>query len=552
MAPLAMFGPSAFRMASKAQFIAAQFSTRAFGSSLLRRAATDSPQHTPAVSPKPKIRWLKTKIVVGLFVAANIFDNTLNDDWDTVLDRIRPGISESERARRPKVVILGTGWGALNLLRKINADQYQVSIVSPRNYFLFTPLLPSTCAGAIDTRCIIEPIREYCRRANASHATFYEAECTKIDHENNKLHCTRSPQGVYREKGPFTSFELEYDYLVVAVGTQSATFGIPGVKENALFMKEAPDGRRLRGRIIDSLESANIPGNEDDLQRLLHFVVVGGGPTGVECAAELHDFVDNEVKEFFPDLRDKVTITLIEALPNVLSMFSKSLVEYAEQKFHRDDIDVLTRTLVTKVDQTHVYVKKLETGEVSKMPYGTLLWASGVATRPVVSDLMKAIGAENGQTSPRALTVDGKMLVKGTENIFALGDCAFINLPPTAQVAAQEGKYLGRVLRKAKTAMIQDKETGTRDAFRKYMEQAPSFEYSHMGAFAYLGDNAAIADFTTSADSAGGILGTSAGTTTYFLWRSVYFTKLLSFRNRVLVCVNWVFTEIFGRDTSRR
>ncbi|KNC86491.1 hypothetical protein SARC_01362 [Sphaeroforma arctica JP610] len=410
---------------------------------------------------------------------------------------------------------------------------------------------------AVDTRCIIEPIREYCRRSNAKHAIFYEAECLHIDEKNNKIKCKRTPQGVYSEKGPWNEFELDYDYLVVATGTQSATFGIPGVKENALFMKVATDGRKLRGRIIDSLESANIPG-ATDLQSLLHFVVVGGGPTGVECAAELHDFVANEVKEFFPDLADKVSITLIEALPHVLSMFSKSLVEYAEQKFHRDSIDVLTRTLVTKVDETHVYVKNLESGETSKMPYGTLLWASGIATRPVIAELIKNLGEEAGQKSPRALSVDGHMKVLGTRNIFALGDCAFMNLPPTAQVAAQQvaccgftGKYLGRLIRKGRNAMIGDTKNGTHE-FDSYVENAEEFNYNHMGAFAYLGDNAAIADFSTKADAAGGILGTSAGTTTYFLWRSVYFSKLLSFRNRVLLGVNWVFTEIFGRDTSRR
>lgn len=503
-------------------------------------------------APKKERKYFKTKLFLGLFAVIFIGDIAINDDWDTQLDKFRPNISDEERAKRPKVVILGTGWGALSVIRKMRADQFDVTVVSPRNYFLFTPLLPSTCAGAIDTRCIIEPIRDFCARANASSVKFFEAECTNIDSANNKIKCKRNSQNYYREisKKGIDEFELEYDYLVVACGTESATFGIPGVREHALFMKEAPDGKRLRGRIIDSLESANMPTGQKDLDRLLNFVVVGGGPTGVECAAELHDFVKQEVSQFFPHLKAKINITLIEAQSNVLSMFSKSLVDYTEEKFRRSAIDVKTRTLVTGVDDKDVTVKSLDTGELSKIPYGTLLWASGVASRPFVKDLMKKIGKENGQTSPRALVVDEKCRVKGSDNIFAIGDCAFMGLPPTAQVAGQQGKYLGRLLRNGGELMYQGKKSGNDEAFTNYLDDATAFGYNHMGAFAYLGDNSAIADFTNKNEDSK--FGKSAGVGTYILWRSVYFTKLLSFRNRVLVTMNWGFTEIFGRDTSRR
>eukprot|EP00123_Amoebidium_parasiticum_P022961 comp9869_c0_seq1/m.4806 comp9869_c0_seq1/g.4806 ORF comp9869_c0_seq1/g.4806 comp9869_c0_seq1/m.4806 type:complete len:544 (-) comp9869_c0_seq1:487-2118(-) len=497
---------------------------------------------------KPKRRFFKTKIALGLWALAGLVDLAFNDDWDTIIDKFRFKLTDEQRKDRPHVVILGTGWGALSAIRKMRPDLYNITIISPRNYFLFTPLLPSTTTGVIETRCIIEPIRDYCVRANGAHAQFYEAECVNIDPDTNTVTCVNTIDGTPAG----TPFKLQYDHLVVAVGTQSATFNIPGVKEHALFMKEARDGRRLRQRIMDVLERVNCPDAVEPqvAERLLHFVVVGGGPTGVECAAELHDFVVDEVARYFPQLKDKVKITLIEALPNVLSMFSTSLVEYATEKFKRENIDVKTKSLVVKVDDDTVSIKSLETGQVSTMPYGTLLWASGVAVRPVISSLIKSIGADKGQTNPKALAVDKHLRVVGTNNIWAIGDCAFNGHPPTAQVASQEGKYLGRMLKEAAGILNQDKLHHNHEGLEEYLKTKPEFQYNHMGAFAYIGDTAAIADFGKSKDDPG-LFGTSAGTTTYFLWRSVYFTKLLSYRNRMLISSNWLFTYLFGRDTSR-
>eukprot|EP00124_Ichthyophonus_hoferi_P003148 Ihof_evm7s257 gene=Ihof_evmTU7s257 len=437
------------------------------------------------------------KWTAGIFtawLAVVAADLSINDDWDNFTNKLRPRLSEEARKDRPHVVILGTGWGALSAIRKLGADKYNVTIVSPRNYFLFTPLLPCTTTGGIENRCIIEPIRDYCIRADAEKAKFYEAECIDIDPKTNTVMCVNNIEGVPAGK----PFAIKYDHLIMSVGTEPATFGIPGVQEHALFMKEASDGRKLRQRIMDVLEKVNCPDmvDEAEIERLLHFVVVGGGPTGVECAAELHDFVAEEVTRFFPTLKDKVKITLVEALPNVLSMFSRSLVEYAETKFSRERVELLTKSLVVGVDDNDVSIKRLETQEVIKVPYGTLLWASGIATRPVVSQLIAKIGAENGQTNRRALIVDNKLHVLGTDNIWAVGDCAYTGLAPTAQVAGQEGKYLGRLLRRNADLLYADKKEGNNKNLQNILESQPDFEYNHMGIFAYVGDSSAIADFS--------------------------------------------------------
>jgi NADH:ubiquinone reductase (non-electrogenic) len=231
---------------------------------------------------------------------------------------------------------------------------------------LFTPLLPSATSGTVETRSIMEPIRRYCRRSDAEEAQFIEVEATKIDAANNRVHCvdTSPVQGSVHE------FDLEYDHLVIAVGADSATFGIPGVKENGIFLKSNEDATKIRNRVMDCMETASIPGQPDsEIQRLLHFVVVGGGPAGVEYAADLHDFLERDLKRTFPELKEKVKITLIEALPHILSMFDATIIERVERKFQTTPgLEILLRSAVTAVEPTVVKVKASD-GVMHDVPY---------------------------------------------------------------------------------------------------------------------------------------------------------------------------------------
>ncbi|CAM8922984.1 unnamed protein product [Rhodiola kirilowii] len=322
--------------------------------------------------------------------------------------------------KKKKVVVLGTGWAGTSFLKSLKSDRYDVEVVSPRNYFAFTPLLPSVTCGTVEARSIVEPIRNIVRKKGLD-AKFTEAECFKIDPVAKKVYCRASPHKKVEAKEEFT---VDYDYLVIAMGARSNTFNTPGVVENCHFLKEIEDGQRIRRSVINCFEKASLPNlTDEERKKILHFVVVGGGPTGVEFAAELHDLVTEDLAKLYPAVKDFVKITLLEAADHILNMFDKRITDFAEQKFSRDGIDLKTGSMVVKVTDKEISTKERATGELKSVPYGMVVWSTGIGTRPVVAEFMKQIG----QNNRRALATDEWLRVEGCDNIYALGDCATIN-----------------------------------------------------------------------------------------------------------------------------
>ncbi|KAL1555587.1 External alternative NAD(P)H-ubiquinone oxidoreductase B4, mitochondrial [Salvia divinorum] len=492
-------------------------------------------------------------------------------------------------------------------------------IVSPRNYFAFTPLLPSVTNGTVEARSIVEPIRNIVRKKKFG-VQFREAECYKIDTKNKKAHCKSIPQN---NIGGSEDFTVDYDYLVIAMGARSNTFNTPGVVEHTHFLKEIEDAQKIRKTVIDCFERASLPSmSEDERRRILHFVVVGGGPTGVEFAAELHDFVVEDLAKLYPKLQSYATITLLEAGDNILNMFDKRIARFAEDKFKRDGIDLKVGSMVTKVTEKEICTKERATGQNVSIPYGMVVWSTGIGTRPVVMDFMKEIG----QSDRRVLATDEWLRVEGCEDIYALGDCATINqrkvmediaaifskadknstgklraddfkevindiserypqvvihlkkeqvknflqllknaqgedemdiekfkialsavdaqlknLPATAQVAAQQGSYLAECFNR-----MDECEKNPRGPLRfrgSGRHRFKAFRYKHLGQFAPLGGE------QTAAQLPGDWV--SIGHSTQWLWYSVYASKLVSWRTRVLVITDWGRRFIFGRDSSK-
>ncbi|XP_015067245.1 external alternative NAD(P)H-ubiquinone oxidoreductase B2, mitochondrial [Solanum pennellii] len=322
--------------------------------------------------------------------------------------------------RKKKVVVLGTGWAGTSFLKNLKDPSYDVQVISPRNYFAFTPLLPSVTCGTVESRSVVEPIRNIIRKRYAE-AYYWEAECIKIDPENKKVYCRSNltTNGNGKEE-----FAVDYDYLVIATGARVNTFNIPGVEENTFFLKEVEDAQKIRRTVIDCFEKASLPTlSDEERKRLLHFVIVGGGPTGVEFAAQLHDFVNEDIVRLYPKVKDLVKITLLEATDHILNMFDKRITAFAEEKFHRDGIDVKTGSMVVKVGEKEISTKDVKRGEITSMPYGMAVWSTGIGTRPVIMEFMKHIG----QGSRRVLATDEWLRVEGQENVYALGDCATIN-----------------------------------------------------------------------------------------------------------------------------
>lgn len=407
---------------------------------------------------------------------------------------------------RRRLVILGTGFAAVMILKKIDLKLYDVTVVSPRNHFLFTPLLPSTTVGTVEFRSIIEPIRKTRKGID-----FIQAKCRQLDPEKKRIVC----QGVEADQ----TFTIDYDVLIIGVGAQNNTFGVPGVEEHASFLKELTDARNIREKIVSCLERADLPGIDmRERARLLHFMIVGGGPTGVEFAAELHDLVEESMEADYPELMGLVEITLYEALPTILNSFDQELRNYTIRHFDRQGIDLQLAKKVKSVGEGYL---EFEDGE--RAEGGLIVWSTGYSPTSFVRDL--PFGKERG----RILT-DEYLRVPEHPEIYALGDCATIagqNLPQTAQLAMQAGKYLGKALNRVASG-----------------KEPKPFRFNNAGMLAYIGDNEALADIPKAGLH-------WRGAFTFLFWRSAYLTRLVSFKNKILVLFDWIKTRLFGRDMSK-
>jgi len=437
---------------------------------------------------------------------------------------------------------IGTGWGTVSLLKKLDTENYNVVVISPRNYFLFTPLLPSCTTGLIEHRSIMEPIRSILQHKKTS-VKFYEAEAEGIDPERKVVKITDNSE----IRGATTQTEIPYDMLVIGVGAENATFGIPGVRENSCFLKEIGDAQNIRKKIMDCVETAAFKGQtEEEISRLLHMVVVGGGPTGVEFAGELQDFFEDDIKRLVPEIADRFKVTLIEALPNVLPSFSKQLIEYTENTFKEEKIDILTKTMVKNVTDSAVEAVATRpdgTKEALTIPYGLLVWATGNAVRPIIKDLISKIPAQ--KDSRRGLAVNEYLVVQGARDIWAVGDCAVAGYAPTAQVAGQQGGFLARLFNNmAKTEALETKihelssnlnlKPGINSAdtareieecerqLRRIKDIKP-FHYTHQGSLAYIGSEKAVADVSWWNGNIA-----SGGSMTFLFWRSAYLSMCFS------------------------
>jgi NADH:ubiquinone reductase (non-electrogenic) len=407
---------------------------------------------------------------------------------------------------KKQLVILGSGFAAMLLLKKIDLERYATTVVSPRNHFLFTPLLASTTVGTVEFRSIIDPIRK-ARKGDY----FVQGTCVSLDVDARRVHCASDHEG--------SGFELEYDTLVIAVGAWNNTFGIPGVAEHAMFLKEASDARRIRERIVDCLERADVPGiDPEEQKRLLNFVVVGGGPTGIEFAAELHDLFEEDLPKSYPDLVGRTRITLYEAAGTILNSFDEELREYTMKHFRRQGIEIRLESAVQEVGDGYL---KLKSGET--VHTGLIVWSTGYGPTGFTQALPFA--KERGR-----IVTDGFLRIPDHPEIYAMGDCAIIagtTMPQTAQVAMQAGKYLA----------------GALNGHARGRQPEP-FKFNNMGMLAYIGESRALADIPKAKVHA-------HGWGTYYFWRSAYFTRLVSFKNKVLVLFDWLKTWVFGRDLSK-
>jgi NADH:ubiquinone reductase (non-electrogenic) len=293
---------------------------------------------------------------------------------------------------KPTIVIVGTGWAGWTLAQDLSpsihhSSPYNLVVISPSRTMALTPLLASAACSIFDFRLAEEPVR---RRSKTFEK--YQAIVTDIDFNGKTVHCRASigGSGVSNEPGTDahkdneTEFNVKYDKLILAPGCETNTFGTPGVKENALFMKTVPDARKLREGILDCLERASLPTVSDDEKKgLLHFVIVGGGPTGIELAAEVDELIQDHLSEVYPKLKGLCTISIYDVADRLLGQFGEKLSEYAMEKFEeRGNVKVKTGSHIQEMKKNCLVSK--EEGEV---PFGVAVWAVGNTAGELVKGL---------------------------------------------------------------------------------------------------------------------------------------------------------------------
>lgn len=323
---------------------------------------------------------------------------------------------------KPKLVILGGGWGSVALLKTLNPDDYHITLVSPTNYFLFTPMLPSATVGTLEFRSLVEPIRRIITRVKGH---FIRATAENIEFSEKLVELAgKSPDG--KE----VRFYLPYDKLVVGVGSTTNPHGVKGL-EHCHFLKDIDDAQNIRNSILTNLEYACLPTTPDEeRKRLLSFVVSGGGPTGVEFAAELFDLLNEDLTAHFPKiLRNEISVHVIQSRGHILNTYDEAVSKYAEERFARDQVDILTNSRVQEVKPDKIlFTQKGENGEtiIKELPMGFCLWSTGVSQTEFCKRVSDALGSS--QTNRHALETDTHLRLNGTPlgDVYAIGDCATV------------------------------------------------------------------------------------------------------------------------------
>lgn len=409
---------------------------------------------------------------------------------------------------RKRIVILGGGFGgvytALALEKALARDSsLVVTLVNRENFFLFTPMLHEVAASDLEMTHIVNPIRKLFRRVR-----FIQADVESIDLPARRV--------VVSHGGEHHHHILEYDHLVIALGAVTNFYHLPGVEERALTMKSLGDAIALRNHLIERLEEAD-PECCRVKQPVLTFVVAGGGFAGVETIAGVNDFV-REALEFYPNLTETdLRVVLVHDGPVILPELGEKLGTYAEKKLAERKVEIRVMTRITAMSEDGVALS-----DGTLIPAKTLVWTAGTAPNPLLATL--PCREDRGR-----VVANEYMEVPEWPGVWALGDCALIPdprtgkpYPPTAQHAIRQGKVLaGNIL-----AAIRG-------------DEKKPFVFTTIGLLASIGKRTGVAR----------ILGINfSGFVAWWLWRSIYLSKLPRFEKKVRVALDWLLDLLFSKD----
>jgi NADH dehydrogenase len=408
---------------------------------------------------------------------------------------------------RPHVVVIGAGFGGLRVVKGLRHVPVDVTVVDPNNFHTFQPLLYQVASAGLDAGDVSFPVRGILRRSKS--ARFVLGAVTAIDLDHRIV--TVDDQ-----------ITLGYDYLVVAAGSVSTSFGIAGVDEHAVPLKTLHDAIRLRTRLLATFEHAGTEVAAGRPRPDLSIVVVGGGPTGVETAGGLRELVDRVLKKDFRELLlHGLPITLVEVAPRVLGPFHPKSSAKAEETLARRGVHV-----ITGVGVDHVEADAVVLTDGRRLPSAVTIWAAGVVGSPV-GNLLGVPLARGGR-----IPVRPDLSLAGHPEVFAIGDIAASPtdderpLPQVAQPAIQGGFHAAAQI----VALIEGRPT-------------EPFRYHDKGSMATIGRNQAVAEFPSGLRFHGRI--------GWLMWLGLHLVYLIGFRNRLAVLVNWSWNYVTYDHSAR-
>ncbi|HYV55909.1 MAG TPA: NAD(P)/FAD-dependent oxidoreductase [Candidatus Nitrosopolaris sp.] len=408
-----------------------------------------------------------------------------------------------------RVLILGGGFGGVYTaleLEKVLArgEALEVTLVTRDNFFLFTPMLHEVAAGDLELGTIVNPLRKLLRRVST-----FVGSVEAIDLRARQVRVSHGLDG--------HTHELPFDQLVLALGSSTNFFGLPGVERCALTVKSLRDAVALRNRLITHLEEASSECAAGARQPLLTFVVAGGGFAGVETLGGINDFVREAVR-FYPNLRaERLRMILVTPDPVILPELGPELGAYAQRKLAARGVEIITGVRVRGVRDEVV-----ELSDGRAIPASTLIWTAGTAPHPLVASL--PVANRGGR-----ILVDEYCAVPGWPGVWALGDCALVPdvrsggfHPPTAQHALRQGRTVGRNV----AAAVLGRPTRP-------------FRFSTLGQLAAIGRRTGVAN----------VLGIRfSGFVAWWLWRTIYLSKLPRLEKKVRVALDWTLDLCFAKD----
>ena len=407
----------------------------------------------------------------------------------------------------PLIIVIGGGFAGLELVKKLNNKPYRVLLLDKHNYFTFQPLLYQIAAGGLSADSIAYPYRR--KIGGYPNITFRMATVEQISPELNTVHTNVG--------------DFKYDHLIIAAGASTNFFNNSEIEKNTLPLKSIPDALDLRSFVLQEFETALVSENQEDQEKILNFIIVGGGPTGVELSGALAEIKKNVIPSDYRELhKERMDVHLIEGSGRLLNGMSEKSSALAKKYLEKLGVKIMLNTFVKNYDGNELILSDGKTIQTKNV-----IWTAGVK------------GATINGIKPESITkgnryiVDGNNKLQGYENIYAIGDISLMTTdakyptghPGVAQVAIQQaGNIADNFIRLAKNKSPQ------------------SFQYKNKGSMATIGRHKAVVDLPFI--SFGGYLA-------WYIWMFVHLMTLVGFRNRFMVFINWMW-NYFTYDRAIR